>query len=66
MLPSTLNAHLQGMIHLSEEMYQSVCNMDDMFDFSCCGKLEIKGKGEMTTYLALPHAATKDDDIEER
>jgi len=56
---------IPAMIHLSEEMYQSVCNMDDMFDFSCCGKLEIKGKGEMTTYLALPHAA-KDDNIEER
>ena len=43
-----------GLIHLSSEMYNNVRQMENVFDFSCCGKLDIKGKGEMTTYLAQP------------
>jgi hypothetical protein len=41
-----------GFIHLSADMYQTVDRMSNIFDFSCCGKIQIKGKGEMTTYLA--------------
>jgi hypothetical protein len=38
-------------IHLSSEMYERVQHMS-LFDFECCGKRQIKGKGEMTTYIA--------------
>ena len=52
---SRMESHgVPGLIHLSSDMYQSVQNMDGVFHFSCCGKLDIKGKGEMTTYLARP------------
>ena len=44
-----------GLIHLSSEMYECVGGMADVFDFTCCGKINIKGKGEMTTYLAGPY-----------
>jgi len=43
-----------GLIHLSSEMHRCVEGMTDVFDFSCCGKINIKGKGLMTTYLAKP------------
>ena len=43
-----------GLIHLSEDMHDLVGGMTDVVDFSCCGKIDIKGKGEMTTYLAKP------------
>lgn len=43
-----------GLIHMSSDMYESVGAMTSVFDFTCCGKLDIKGKGEMTTYLATP------------
>lgn len=43
-----------GHIHLSSEMYKLVQGMRGHFDFECCGKLQIKGKGEMTTYVAKP------------
>lgn len=43
-----------GLIHLSSDMHQYVSGMTNVFDFSCCGKLNIKGKGEMTTFLANP------------
>jgi hypothetical protein len=33
-------------------MHQAVCGMTNIFDFTCCGEIEIKGKGTMTTYLA--------------
>jgi hypothetical protein len=26
--------------------------MTNVFDFTCCGEINIKGKGTMTTYLA--------------
>lgn len=45
---------VKGLIHLSSDMHQSVGDMTNVFDFSCCGKIDIKGKGEMTTYLAKP------------
>ncbi len=41
-----------GLIHLSADMYQTVDRMSNIFDFSCRGQIQIKGKGEMTTYLA--------------
>jgi hypothetical protein len=41
-------------IHLSSDMYELVQNMRMHFDFECCGKKQIKGKGEMTTYVAKP------------
>lgn len=41
-------------IHLSSDMYESVMSMTNVFNFSCCGKIDIKGKGEMVTYLARP------------
>ncbi|KAL7534902.1 hypothetical protein ACHAXR_006148 [Thalassiosira sp. AJA248-18] len=43
-----------GRIHLSSDMYESVVGMTNVFDFSCCGKINIKGKGEMITFLADP------------
>jgi len=43
-----------SLIHLSSEMHKCVEGMTDVFDFSCCGKINVKGKGEMTTYLAKP------------
>ena len=43
-----------GLIHLSSDMHQSVSGMTDIFEYSCCGNINIKGKGEMTTYLAKP------------
>ena len=45
---------MPGLIHLSSEMYESVMTMTNVFDYSCCGKLDIKGKGEMITYVARP------------
>ena len=41
-------------IHLSNEMYDAIINssLPKQFDFECCGKMPIKGKGEMITYLA--------------
>ena len=41
-------------IHLSSDMYNAVANMNDTFEFKCCGSIEIKGKGDMTTFLAKP------------
>ena len=41
-----------GLIHLSSEMHQIVGGMTNIFQFTCCGKINIKGKGEMTKYLA--------------
>jgi hypothetical protein len=38
-------------IHLSSEMYECVQHVP-LFHFECCGKRQIKGKGEMTTYIA--------------
>ncbi|KAL3791836.1 hypothetical protein ACHAWO_013669 [Cyclotella atomus] len=38
-------------IHISSEMHECVRHMSQ-FDFECCGKRQIKGKGEMTTYIA--------------
>ena len=43
-----------NLIHLSSDMYQAVDGLTNDFEFSCCGKIQIKGKGEMTTYLAKP------------
>jgi len=44
-----------GLIHLSSDMHEAIGeDMAHIFDFSCCGKICIKGKGEMTTYLAQP------------
>lgn len=45
---------LPSLIHISSDMHESICAMTDVFDFSCCGKIAIKGKGEMTTFLARP------------
>ena len=45
-----------GLIHLSSDMHRIVGGMTNVFDFSCCGKIDIKGKGEMTTFLARPLA----------
>ncbi len=42
------------LIHLSSDMYQTVDGLTNDFDFTCCGKIQVKGKGEMTTYLARP------------
>eukprot|EP00571_Detonula_confervacea_P001393 CAMPEP_0172322956 /NCGR_PEP_ID=MMETSP1058-20130122/47423_1 /TAXON_ID=83371 /ORGANISM="Detonula confervacea, Strain CCMP 353" /LENGTH=677 /DNA_ID=CAMNT_0013038833 /DNA_START=51 /DNA_END=2081 /DNA_ORIENTATION=- len=39
-------------IHLSDVMHSQISGMTNVFDFSCCGKINIKGKGEMTTFLA--------------
>ncbi len=41
-----------GHLHLSSDMHQAVCGMTNIFDFTCCGEIEIKGKGTMMTYLA--------------
>jgi hypothetical protein len=41
-----------GHIHITSEMYDVVCGMTKVFDFTCRGKTTIKGKGELTTYLA--------------
>ena len=38
-------------IHISSEMYECVSHLP-LFDFDCCGKRQIKGKGEMVTYIA--------------
>ena len=43
-----------GLIHISSEMYDCVDGMTNVFDFTCCGKMDIKGKGEMITYFAKP------------
>eukprot|EP00984_Skeletonema_dohrnii_P021691 scaffold10883_cov95-Skeletonema_dohrnii-CCMP3373.AAC.2 len=43
-----------NLIHLSSDMYQAVDALTNDFDFTCCGKIQVKGKGEMTTYLARP------------
>lgn len=48
-----------GSIHVSADMYEVVNDMSDCFDFSCRGPLEIKGKGEMITYLAKPRVKPK-------
>jgi hypothetical protein len=41
-----------GRIHISSDMHRAVGGMTNVFDFSCCGEINIKGKGTMTTYLA--------------
>jgi hypothetical protein len=41
-----------GLIHLSSDMHRAVRGMTNVFDFTCCGEINIKGKGMMTTYLA--------------
>ena len=41
-----------GHLHLSSDMHQAVRGMTNIFDFTCCGEINIKGKGTMTTYLA--------------
>ena len=41
-----------GLIHLSSDMHEAVDGMTNVFNFTCCGELNIKGKGTMTTYLA--------------
>ena len=41
-----------GLIHLSSDMHRMVADMTNVFDFTCCGEINIKGKGTMTTYLA--------------
>jgi len=51
-----------GLIHLSSDMYESVGNMTNIFDFTCCGKRNIKGKGMMTTYLARYLDSAEDED----
>jgi hypothetical protein len=40
-------------VHITSEMHECVRHMAQ-FDFECCGKKQIKGKGEMTTYIAKP------------
>jgi hypothetical protein len=45
---------LPNLIHLSSDMYQAVDALTNDFEFTCCGKIQVKGKGEMTTYLARP------------
>jgi len=40
-------------VHISSEMHECVQHMQQ-FEFECCGKKQIKGKGEMTTYVAKP------------
>ncbi|KAK1738195.1 adenylate/guanylate cyclase domain-containing protein [Skeletonema marinoi] len=45
---------LPNLIHLSSDMYQAVYALTNDFEFTCCGKIQVKGKGEMTTYLARP------------
>lgn len=37
-------------IHVSEATYQKLC---DLYDFEARGRIQIKGKGEMNTYLLL-------------
>jgi hypothetical protein len=41
-----------GLIHISSDMHRAVGGMTNVFDFTCCGEVSIKGKGKMTTYLA--------------
>ena len=43
-----------NLIHLSSDMYKAVDSLINDFEFTCCGKIDVKGKGEMTTYLAKP------------
>jgi len=43
-------------------MYESVGNMTNIFDFTSCGKRNIKGKGMMTTYLARYLDSAEDED----
>lgn len=38
-------------IHISSDMHECVKHLP-LFDFECCGKKQIKGKGEMVTYIA--------------
>jgi len=45
---------LPGHVHLSSQMYEMVKHLSDVFEFSCRGNIQIKGKGEMITYLARP------------
>lgn len=41
-------------VHISSEVHECVQYMRQ-FEFECCGKKQIKGKGEMTTYIAKPN-----------
>ena len=43
-----------NLIHLSSDIYEVVDHLTNDFEFTCCGKIDVKGKGEMTTYLAKP------------
>ncbi|KAL3758955.1 hypothetical protein ACHAWU_003026 [Discostella pseudostelligera] len=55
-----------GLIHLSSDMYESVGNMTNIFDFTCCGMRNIKGKGMMTTYLARYLDCAEDGTLEKK
>jgi hypothetical protein len=50
-----------GQIHLSSDMYHTVGTMTSIFDFTCCGENNIKGKGAMTTYLAVTRDKEEDE-----
>ena len=42
---------LPGHVHLSSQMYEMVKHLSDLFEFSCRGKIQIKGKGGFLSLL---------------
>jgi len=52
---------IPGSIHMSSDMYDLVGNMHQHFDFHSCGTKVIKGKGEMTTFIAKPLSSIRSD-----
>ena len=52
---------VRGLVHLSSEMHQIVGGITNIFHFTCCGKINIKGKCKMTTFLARILVDERDD-----
>ncbi|KAL7545291.1 hypothetical protein ACHAWF_008645 [Thalassiosira exigua] len=55
-----------GHIHLSSDFFEASRHMTNVFDFSCCGEIQIKGKGAMTTYLARPQEDGANGEAEQK
>ena len=50
-----------GLVPLLSETHQIVGGIMNIFHFTCCGKINIKGKGEMMTFLARILVDERDD-----
>ncbi|EJK61811.1 hypothetical protein THAOC_17633, partial [Thalassiosira oceanica] len=50
---------LPGHVHLSSQMYEMVKHLSDVFEFSCRGNIQIKGKGKKSDCLSTEVSSRK-------